>query len=150
MKNLIYGLIFGVVLSGCASHGLGHHNAEQIVETDYAKVISTQPYTFDSQVEEAAIVGGVEGALFNIDEGADDVVAGAIAGALVSALFVKIEEGSNKGLMLEMQSVDNTRYSIVTKNTHIQANQCLRIVKGFEVSMKVVPEYFCDPYAATY
>lgn len=146
MKNLVYGIVFGLFLSGCASQGLGHYNAEQVVEVDYARVVETSPFTFESHVEEAAVIGGIEGALFNIDEEPEDMVAGAIGGALVSALFMKIEEGSNKGLLLNLYSTNDYEYSVATKNTHIRVDQCLKVIKGMDVSLETVPDYYCNRY----
>lgn len=146
MKNIVYGLIFGVLLSGCANQGLSHYHAEQVVEIDYGRVVSTSPYTFDSRADDAALIGGIEGALFSVDEGPEEMIAGAISGALISALFVKLEEGSRNGLLVDLHTTNNNFYSVVTKNTTIEPEQCLKVSRGFEVSLETVSTRYCERY----
>ncbi|MCW9017473.1 MAG: hypothetical protein OQJ89_10940, partial [Kangiellaceae bacterium] len=81
MKNLVYGALFGVFLSGCASSGINQWDAEQVVQIEYAKVTAVKPIRFDSQADEAMAIGAIEGALINSDGDVGDMLAGATVGA---------------------------------------------------------------------
>ncbi len=144
MKTIASGLLFGIVISGCATHGVNRMDAEQIVEVEYARVMEIKPIHFDSKAGEAAIVGGVEGAIYNIGDDSEDVIAGALTGALLSALTVSLDEGSSRGLLLSLKTADNSSYNLVTRHTDIKLNDCLRLLKGSEVSVDRVESEFCD------
>ncbi|TQV89330.1 hypothetical protein FLL46_00150 [Aliikangiella coralliicola] len=144
MKNIFFGLMFGLALSGCANKGVNLADAEQLVEVIYAKVLKTKPITFDSKAGQAAVMGGIEGAIENSDGDSEDLISGAITGAIVSSVFVSIEEGSSRGLLVSMRTADNTDYNLATKNTKIKVDECLQIIRGADVSLIKVEDSFCQ------
>lgn len=132
------------LLSACSNQGVNRADVNNFVEVIYGKVIRLEPITFDSKADEAAVVGGVEGALENSDEHFEDIITGAVTGALVSALFVRVEEGSDQGLIVDLKTPDKTNYSLPLKTTKINLGECLRVIKGDEVSFKIVSDEFCS------
>ena len=144
MKNLVYGALFGLLLSGCASSGVSQWNAEQVVQVEYARVTAVKPIKFDSQAEEAMAIGAIEGALVTSDGDFGDMVAGATIGAFFSGLITTIAEGGSKGLLLSLETNDYEQYQVTTKKTKIKLNQCLEVIHGAEVSLKKVKQRYCD------
>ncbi len=131
------------LLNGCANNHIKRTEIDQFVEVIYATVENTTPVQFNSNADEAAVVGGIEGVIENSDGNSKDMLEGAFIGAAISALFVSIEEGSNEGLLLELRSNDDTLYNFSTKLTDIQVNDCLKIIKGIEVSLDKVTTDYC-------
>ena len=145
MKNLVYGALFGLFLSGCASSGVNQWNAEQVVQVEYARVTAVKPIKFDSQAEEAMAIGALEGALITSDGDTGDMLAGAAVGALFSGLVTTIAEGGSNGLLLTLETNDYEQYQVTTKKTKIKLNQCLEVIHGAEVSLKQVHRGYCGP-----
>jgi len=143
MNRLMLIGILCISLIGCSSKGIKREDIDQFVEITYGKVVRTEAVTFDSKADEAAAIGGIEGAIENSDGNLDDVVVGAITGAVVSALFVSIEEGSKHGLIVDIKTAKSTFHSLTLKTTEIKLGDCLRVVEGNEVSFKIVDEEFC-------
>ncbi|TQV74734.1 hypothetical protein FLL45_07165 [Aliikangiella marina] len=134
-----------LAMSACSHHGVNPNDINQLVEVSYAKVLATKPITFDSKADEAAAMGALEGAIDAAHYGdGDDVVAGAIGGALVSALMTSLEEGGNKGLLLTLKDTDEQALNLLVKRKDIVAGDCLRLIQGESVSIDHVEPRYCE------
>jgi outer membrane lipoprotein SlyB len=141
-KIFLIALISTAIL-GCNSKDVNRTDINQFVEVIFARVINIKPVKFDSKADEAVATGAIGGAIENSYGDSEDVVAGAITGALVSALIVTIEEGSRHGLLVDLIGADTTPYHIVVNRQDIQIGQCLQLIKGFEVSVVHVDGKYC-------
>lgn len=144
--NVATSLLALLVLSGCTHHDINQHDVNQLVDVSYATVVETKPVKFDSKADEAAAMGALEGAVDAAHYGdGDDIVAGAIGGALVSALMSSLEEGSNRGLLLSLKNTNNEDLNLLVKRKDIVAGDCLRLIEGETVSVTHVDQKFCQP-----
>ena len=134
-----------MVLSACTHHDVSRYDINQLVEVSYAKVLQTKPVKFDSKADEAAAVGALEGAIDAAHYGdGEDVVAGALGGALIAALVTSLEEGGNEGLLLSLRDTENTDLNLIVKREDIIAGDCLRLIQGESVSVTHVEQKFCE------
>jgi outer membrane lipoprotein SlyB len=137
-------LIFSIILFGCSNKGVNRADINQFVDVYYGKVVRTEPITFNSKADEAAAIGAMEGAIENSHGDFEDAFSGAIVGALFSSFVVSVEEGSKKGLIVDIETADKSSYSLTLRTRKIQHNDCLRIVRGNEVSFKIVSSKYCS------
>lgn len=131
-------------LAGCASSGVKVDDADQFVVVIYGKVIATSEIEFESEVGKSAALGAIDGAIDQAHGDAGDVVAGAIFEAAISALVTSVEEGSNKGLLVDVVTPEHETMSLSLKTRKIRVGDCLRLISGNQVSYHLVDPQFCN------
>ena len=133
------------LLTACVSGGIDRDSMNQMVEVIYAEVTHTKPVKFESKTGEAAIIGAIGGAVEEAHYGDfEDIVAGAMVGAIISSVIVSVEEGPRDGLLLKLTASDSTQYKVVSNRTDIFVGDCLELIQGPEVSILPVDSRLCQ------
>lgn len=97
MNKLLLGLLF---LGGCATLGVDRADQNVMIKRFYAKVTSVQPVKLSSNVKTGIAAGSTIGFVDQLDGNHEEMIAGAVAGALVGGLVTAISEGSNEALSI--------------------------------------------------
>ena len=131
-----------LLMSGCTSVGeISNQQRNQFVTTFYATVADVRPIQFESHAQEAAAMGAVEGALFNL--GDDDMLFSALFGAVFSGMAVSIFEGDLNGLEVGLEAVDGDYVLVTTEQDNLMVGDCVSVRVGSEVEMDHVSPTYC-------
>ena len=80
-------LIALLLLSGCASQGVDRDDQGHIIKHYYATVESIEKVKLSSEIGTGIMVGAGIGLAEDLDGNTEDMMSGAIAGALIGGLF---------------------------------------------------------------
>jgi len=143
MKSLTAAILTVSFLTACSTPGVNRDDENIIVKAMYAQVQSVEPITLSSEVNTNAAAGAVIGVLDNADGNREEMIGGAVVGALVGGLFTKLAEGSNEAYQYNLYSEQEGHFSIVQKELVDVQSQCVHVRIASEVSVQSAPESYC-------
>lgn len=133
-----------LALSACASGDYDLSDKNQFVSEFYAEVEQINAVEFDSQAGEAAVAGGVWGAIENADGNRENILGGAILGALFGGVITSIFEGSKEGYEYYLHAVDGDEVIVVLDHGPAEVGDCVRVRMSNEVKVYSADSRFCS------
>jgi outer membrane lipoprotein SlyB len=133
IKRLIIGermkklLLSALLLSGCATQGVGREDQNQIIKEYYASVVSVTPVTLSSEVNTGIVAGAGIGVLETIDGNTEEMIAGGIIGALVFGLFTAIFEGDDEAFKYHLNSTEQGEFNVIQKQKLPESISCVKV-----------------------
>jgi len=143
MKSFAAAILTVSLLSACSSPGVSRDDENIIIKAMYAQVQSVEPITLSSEVNTNAAAGAVVGVLDNADGNREEMIGGAVVGALIGGLFTKLAEGSNEAYQYNLYSEQEGHFSIVQKELINTQSECVHVRIAGEVSVQPAPESYC-------
>ena len=140
MKKLLLGLLF---LGGCASQGVDRTDQNVMIKRFYAKVTSMQPVKLSSNVKTGIAAGSAIGLVDQLDGNHEEMIAGAVAGALVGGLVTAISEGSNDAFEYSLWSEQEGNFTLIQKEQINRESSCVEVTIASEAHLKQVDTSHC-------
>lgn len=140
MKKLLLGLLF---LGGCASQGVDRADQNVMIKRFYAKVTSMQPVKLSSNVKTGIAAGSAIGLVDQLDGNHEEMIAGAVAGALVGGLVTAISEGSNDAFEYSLWSEQEGNFTLIQKEQINRESSCVEVTIASEAHLKQVDTSHC-------
>jgi outer membrane lipoprotein SlyB len=141
MKELLLGAL---LLTGCASQGVDRNDENQIIKEFYASIESVTPVTLSSEVNTGIVAGAGIGLLEGIDGNHEDMIAGAIGGAIIFGLFTAIFEGDNSAFKYHLNSKNHGEFDVVQKKKISESMSCVKVRSGKKVELIAVKAENCS------
>lgn len=124
MKKLLISLVF---ISGCANQGVDRADQNAIIKEFHASIASMKKVKLSSNVQTGIAGGAVVGVIDELDGNHEDMIGGAIAGALVGGLFAAIFEGSNDAYEYKLNSQSEGDFTLIQKNLIDISSGCAKV-----------------------
>ncbi|KZY46841.1 hypothetical protein A3733_36310, partial [Pseudoalteromonas shioyasakiensis] len=86
-----------------------------MIKRFYAKVTSVKPVKLSSNVKTGIAAGSAIGFVDELDGNHEEMIAGALAGALVGGIFTAIAEGSNDAFEYSLRSEQEGSFTLIQK-----------------------------------
>ncbi|KGJ93325.1 hypothetical protein [Colwellia psychrerythraea] len=131
MKMLLVMITF--ILMGCATQGVDRASQNKIIKEFYASVESRDQVELSSEVKTGIVGGAAVGVIDNLDGNHEDMIAGALAGALVGGIFTAMFEGSNTAYEYSLHSADQGDFSVIQKDKFDLQSNCVKVRVAAEV-----------------
>ncbi|WP_448550370.1 hypothetical protein [Thalassotalea fusca] len=141
-KSAIVMSIF--MLAGCSTSGDPRANQNKIIKEFYATIIEVTPVELSSNIETGVLVGGSVGLIENLDGDTEDMIGGAIFGALIGGIFTSIEEGSNDAFKYALSSEQEGTFTIIQKNRVDPNARCVKVRVAEHVTIYAASKYACE------
>lgn len=144
MKRYLFAVL---LLSGCATQGIDRNDQGHIIKDYYASVQYVEKVKLSSQVGTGTAVGAGVGLADELDGNSEDMISGALAGALVGGIFTALFEGSDTAYQYTLNSPEQGKFSVIQKEKLPNTVRCVKVRTGSNVQLKAVDERFCkaDP-----
>lgn len=140
MNKLLLGLLF---LGGCATQGVDRADQNVMIKRFYAKVTSVQPVKLSSNVKTGIAAGSTIGLVDQLDGNHEEMIAGAVAGALVGGLVTAISEGSNDAFEYSLRSEQEGSFTLIQKEQITDQSDCVEVTIASEAHIKEVDSSYC-------
>jgi|TARA_Y100000780_G_scaffold102776_1_gene93266 outer membrane lipoprotein SlyB len=140
MKKLLVSLL---LLGGCATQGVDRADQQVMIKKFYAKVEDVKPVKLSSNVKTGIVGGSAIGLIDELDGNHEDMVAGALAGAIIGGLFTAIAEGSNNAFEYALRAEQEGRFSVIQKDEIDLNSGCVEVTIASEARLKTVPAVNC-------
>ncbi len=140
MKKLLIGLLF---LGGCASQGVDRADQNVMIKRFYAKVTSVKPVKLSSNVKTGIAAGSAIGFVDELDGNHEEMIAGALAGALVGGLFTAIAEGSNDAFEYSLRSEQEGSFTLIQKEQVDINSGCVEVTIASQTHIKAANSSQC-------
>ncbi|ALO34673.1 hypothetical protein CMT41_08030 [Colwellia sp. MT41] len=141
MKKL---LLFLLLLNGCATQGVDRSELNVIKKEFYASIISMKEVKLSSEVNTGIVGGASIGVIDELDGNHEDMIAGALAGAIVGGLFTAIFEGSNKAFEYTLRTENNDLITIIQKEKVSVLSECVKVKIASKVSVVSASKEKCQ------
>ena len=140
MNKLLLGLLF---LGGCATQGVDRADQNVMIKRFYAKVTSVQPVKLSSNVKTGIAAGSTIGFVDQLDGNHEEMIAGAVAGALVGGLVTAISEGSNDAFEYSLRSEQEGSFTLIQKEHITDQSDCVEVTIASETHIEEVDSTYC-------
>jgi hypothetical protein len=147
MKKSLVPLIIcllSLILGACVSHGVIESDRNQFVTEFYAEVEDIQNIRFHSDAPEAAVSWGLWGAMQNAHGDGDDMLGGALVGALFGGLMTAVAQGPRNGYEYHLLAVGGDYLVVVLDNYPADVGQCVKVRMASEVSLHATDPHMCE------
>jgi hypothetical protein len=135
----------GGLLAGCAnSEHIDHQAKNQFVTEFYALVEDVEKVKFKSHVAEAAAIGAADGFLHNIHGNRDNMLGGALIGALFGGIITAIFEGGTTGYEYQLAAIDGDLVNVIVDDKEAIQGECVKVRVAGDVRMYPKPMSYCD------
>jgi outer membrane lipoprotein SlyB len=124
MKN---SLLLLLLLSGCSSTGVDRRDQNVITKEFYASIESIQQVQLASHMKTGIVGGAAVGVIDELDGNHEDMIAGALAGALVGGVFTAILEGNNKAYQYNLKSSVEGEFTLIQKEKVDTNTGCVKV-----------------------
>lgn len=142
MKKAI--LFVALLLSGCATPGVNRADQNTMIKEFYASVESIKQVELSSEVKTGIVGGATIGVLDEIDGDHEDMIAGAIAGALVGGIFTALFEGSDVAFEYALHSKKEGAFAIIQKDKIELQSNCVKVRVAKHVLMQPAAKGKCN------
>jgi len=132
------------ILAGCSTSGQPRANQNKIIKEFYATIIEVTPVELSSNVSTGVIVGSSVGLIENLDGDSQDMVGGAILGALIGGIFTSIEEGSNDAFEYALSSEQEGTFMVIQKKRVDPNARCVKVRVAEQVTIYAASKYMCE------
>ena len=132
-----------LAISACSSGGASRENLNRVISQSYAKVTGVESVQLESEVGKRSAQGVLIGALSNSDGSGDEILIGALVGALIGGGVQKIEEGSNQAFYYQLQSAEQGEFKVLTKQTGLEVGDCVAVEKSEFTKLTKVKDENC-------
>jgi outer membrane lipoprotein SlyB len=144
MNKYILGFVSLSILTGCASQGVNRADQNEIVQEFYASVESVKQVELSSEVKTGIVGGAVVGTIDELDGNSEDMISGAIAGALVGGIFTAIFEGSNDAYEYQLKSKQKGNFALIQKEQLAENAGCVKVRVASKVQLSSTDAVNCD------
>lgn len=144
MNKYILGLLSFSFLTGCASQGINRADQNEVVQEFYASVESVKKVELSSEVKTGIVGGAVVGTIDELDGNSEDMISGAIAGALVGGIFTAIFEGSNDAYEYQLKSKKKGDFALIQKEQLADNVGCVKVRVASKVLLSSTDTVNCD------
>jgi outer membrane lipoprotein SlyB len=130
MKFLNYIFIFiftFIFITSCSSHGVNRDDQNSIIQEFYAEVSFITEVQLSSNVKTGIVGGGILGALEESDGDSEDIISGAIVGAIFGGLFTSLSEGGNQAFEYHLYSPEQGEFTLIQKEKVDISSGCLLV-----------------------
>ena len=132
MKKL---LLCALLLTGCATSGVDRKDENQIIKEFYAVIVSVTPVTLSSNVKTSMAVGAGVGAIDQLDGNHENMIAGAIVGAIISGVFTSIVEGDDNAFQYQLHSTTQGTFTVIQKQMIPESVSCVKVRSSKAVAL---------------
>jgi hypothetical protein len=132
MKKLLLGAL---LLTGCATQGVDRNEENQIVKEFYASIEYFTRVTLSSEVNTGIVAGAGIGLLDSLDGNREDMISGAIVGAIIFGLFTAIFEGNNDAYKYHLNSKTHGAFDVVQKKKIPESVSCVKVRSSKKVEL---------------
>lgn len=126
MKFLNY-FFFSLFISGCSSNGIDRADQNSIIQEFYAEVSLVQEVELSSSVNAGIVGGGIIGALEESDGNSEDIISGAIIGAILGGLFTSLSEGGNQAFEYHLYTPEQGSFKLIQKEKIDTSSGCVLV-----------------------
>lgn len=141
MKKL---LLIVVLLNGCATQGVQRADQNIIKKEFYASVKAVKQVELSSEVKTGIVGGATVGVIDELDGNHEDMISGALAGALVGGIFAALFEGSNVAYEYTLYSESEGDFAIIQKEKINTLTECVKVKVGSKASLLAAPTDKCN------
>lgn len=128
MKSLNYVFLFlFLFITGCSSNGIDRNAQNTIIQEFYAEVSLVKEVELSSSVNAGIVGGSFIGALEESDGNSEDIISGAIAGAIIGGLFTRLSEGGNQAFEYHLYSPEQGSFKLIQKENIDISSGCVLV-----------------------
>ncbi|MFT5756844.1 MAG: outer membrane lipoprotein SlyB [Alteromonadaceae bacterium] len=138
-------LLTVALLSGCATQGIDRKDQNHVIKEFYASITSVKQVQLSSEVKTGIVGGAAIGFLEELDGNHQDMIAGALAGAVIGGFFTALFEGSNEAYEYALYSENEGNFAIIQKEKINQRTGCVKVRIGSKTSILPVLKDKCIP-----
>ncbi|MDG1752709.1 MAG: hypothetical protein P8I03_13785 [Thalassotalea sp.] len=128
MKSINYlFLFFSLLIAGCSSNAISRDDQNAIIQEFYAEVSLVKEVELSSSVNIGIVGGGILGALEESDGNSEDIISGAIVGAIFGGLFTSLSEGGNQAFEYHLYSPEKGAFKLIQKEKINTSSGCVLV-----------------------
>ncbi|MCH1929916.1 hypothetical protein L9G16_06960 [Shewanella sp. A25] len=136
-------MIFLMLLSGCSSQGIERTEQNHLIKEFYARVDSYEPVKLSSNVNTGIVGGATVGVMGEIDGNHEDMIAGALAGAIVGGVFTAIIEGSDSAYKYSLLSKEEGKFILIQEELIDVSSGCVSVRVSSEATISPATKEHC-------
>ena len=114
-------------ITGCSTNGIDRNDQNSIIQEFYAEVSAIKEVELSSSVNSGIVGGGILGALEESDGNSEDIISGAIVGAIFGGLFTSMSEGGNQAFEYHLYSPEQGSFKLIQKEKIDISSGCVLV-----------------------
>ena len=132
-----------LALSACTNANVSRSDLNTTMQRYYATVLAQEPVNLSSRVPEGAVTGASFGLFSELDGDSEDMISGALAGALVGGIISAVADGSNEAIRYRLYHQDKGEFAVISKQKLANDVRCVEVQQARDVVLFAVDQEFC-------